>query len=404
MSVITKLNLWLALLVVSLLTVSAVAWMAQGAAHQRADAALQQAASATRDAGAGERLQIQRRQLADESEAERHRLVLLLGVLLVPVIVVAVVLRLSIREGILRSIRAAAHVIGRVAEGDLTVRVNISAHGETQKMLQGLDGMTSDLRNLVGEVASSARMVADTSSQIAQGNLDLSQRTEEQASTLEETASSMEELTSTVAHNADNARQASQLAVNASEVARKGGQVVSQVVSTMTDISSSSRKIGDIIGVIDGIAFQTNILALNAAVEAARAGEQGRGFAVVAAEVRSLAQRSAAAAKEIKTLIVASGERVDTGAKLVGAAGGTMTEIVDSIRRVTDIMSAITTSTSAQSDDIGQVSGEVGQLDQMTQQNAAMVEQSAAATEGLKLQAQRMAQSVRAFRLAEEAA
>ena len=214
----------------------------------------------------------------------------------------------------------------------------------------------------------------------------------------------MDQLTGTVRHNADSARQADQLASSASQIAARGGAVVAQVVSTMADISASSKKIADIIGVIDGIAFQTNILALNAAVEAARAGEQGRGFAVVAGEVRSLAQRSAEAAKEIKALIGASGERVDSGAKLVGDAGTTMRDIVASIQRVTDIMSEITASTTEQSSGIGHVSGEVNQLDQMTQQNAALVEQSAAATESLKEQAQRLAQAVRAFRLLGEQA
>jgi len=238
----------------------------------------------------------------------------------------------------------------------------------------------------------------------ATGNRDLSQRTEQQAASLQKTASSMDQLTGTVRHNADSARQADQLASSASEIAARGGAVVEQVVSTMADISASSKKIADIIGVIDGIAFQTNILALNAAVEAARAGEQGRGFAVVAGEVRSLAQRSAEAAKEIKTLISTSGERVDSGAKLVTDAGTTMREIVASIQRVTDIMSEITASTSEQSSGIGHVSGEVNQLDQMTQQNAALVEESAAATESLKEQAQRLAQAVRAFRLRGEGA
>src|SRR5664279_699210 len=223
------------------------------------------------------------------------------------------------------------------------------------QLLQALADMAQNLRSLVGDVAAGAHTVADTSAQIAQGNLDLSQRTEEQASTLEETASSMEELTSTVTQNAQTARQASQLAVSASEVARKGGQVVGQVVSTMNGISESSRKIADIIGVIDGIAFQTNILALNAAVEAARAGEQGRGFAVVAAEVRNLAQRSAGAAKEIKMLISASVEKVDAGSKLVDQAGTTMNEVVDSCKRVSDIISEIAAASGEQTAGIEQI-------------------------------------------------
>jgi methyl-accepting chemotaxis protein len=315
-----------------------------------------------------------------------------------------VYLRMSARDGILRSIRAAAHVIGRVAEGDLTATVGVSSHGETQKMLEGLEDMTADLGALVSEVARSAHMVADTSAQIAQGNLDLSQRTEEQASTLEETASSMEELTSTVAQNADNARKASELAVGASDVARKGGQVVGQVVATMTDISQSSRKIGDIIGVIDGIAFQTNILALNAAVEAARAGEQGRGFAVVASEVRSLAQRSAAAAKEIKTLIGESVGKVEAGTKLVDSAGKTMDEIVASVKQVKDLIAEIAAASQEQSAGIGQVNTAVAQMEQVVQQNASLVEEATAATESMKEQAASLLRMVERFKLGEQGA
>ncbi|ROZ62581.1 methyl-accepting chemotaxis protein [Ramlibacter sp. WS9] len=313
-------------------------------------------------------------------------------------------LRLSIRQSILRSIRAAAHVIGRVAEGDLTARVGVSAHGETQKMLDGLQAMTDDLRNLVSEVAHSARVVADTSAQIAQGNLDLSQRTEEQATTLEETASSMEELTSTVAHNADNARQASHLAVGAADVARKGGDMMGQVVATMTAISLSSRRIGDIIGVIDGIAFQTNILALNAAVEAARAGEQGRGFAVVAAEVRNLAQRSAAAAKEIKALIGDSVGKVEAGSKLVNAAGKAMSEIVDSVKQVRDLIAEIAAASQEQSQGIGQINTAVAQMEQVVQQNASLVEEASAATESMKDQAAALLNAVSSFHLGDRAA
>jgi methyl-accepting chemotaxis protein len=336
--------------------------------------------------------------------AQLDRLYAAIAVWMLLVISAAIYLRLSIREGILRSIRAAAHVIGRVAEGDLTATVGVSSHGETQKMLEGLEAMTADLGALVGEVARSAHMVADTSGQIAQGNLDLSQRTEEQASTLEETASSMEELTSTVAQNADNARQASQLAVNASDVARKGGQVVGQVVATMTDISQSSRKIGDIIGVIDGIAFQTNILALNAAVEAARAGEQGRGFAVVASEVRNLAQRSAAAAKEIKTLIGDSVNKVEAGTKLVDSAGKTMDEIVASVKQVRDLIGEIAAASQEQSAGIGQVNTAVAQMEQVVQQNASLVEEATAATESMKEQAASLLRMVERFKLGEQAA
>ncbi|MDB5945254.1 MAG: methyl-accepting chemotaxis protein, partial [Ramlibacter sp.] len=252
---------------------------------------------------------------------------------------------------------------------------------------------------LVGEVSGGAHTVSETSAQIAQGNLDLSQRTEEQASTLEETASSLEELTATVTQNAQNARQASQLAIGASEVARKGGLVVGQVVSTMTGISESSRKIGDIISVIDGIAFQTNILALNAAVEAARAGEQGRGFAVVAAEVRNLAQRSAAAAKEIKTLIADSADKVDAGTKLVDAAGKTMEEIVGSVKQVTDLIAEIAAASQEQSSGIEQVNTAVTQMDQVVQQNASLVEEATAATESMKEQAGSLLQMVSQFKL-----
>jgi methyl-accepting chemotaxis protein len=296
-------------------------------------------------------------------------------------------------------IQEAVATARRVAQGDLTVRPQSTGRDETGQLLQALSEMTLNLRTLVSEVALGAHTVSDTSAQIAQGNLDLSQRTEEQASTLEETASSMEELTSTVTQNAHNARQASQLAVGASDVARKGGNVVGQVVTTMTGISDSSRKIADIIGVIDGIAFQTNILALNAAVEAARAGEQGRGFAVVAAEVRSLAQRSAAAAKEIKTLIGDSVSKVDAGTKLVDAAGKTMEEIVSSVKKVSDLIAEIAAASQEQSSGIEQVSLAVTQMDQVVQQNASLVEEATAATESMKEQAASLLQMVSRFEL-----
>ncbi|MDB5750551.1 MAG: methyl-accepting chemotaxis transducer transrane protein, partial [Ramlibacter sp.] len=249
---------------------------------------------------------------------------------------------------IVKPIRVAAKIATRVAAGDLTLQVRTGGTDEAAQLMRALAGMTVNLRTLLGEVSAGAHEVADTSGRIVRGNADLAQRTEEQASTLEQTASSLEELTSTVAQNADNARQASQLAVGAAQVARQGGEAVGQVVNTMTGIAQASRRIGDIIGVIDGIAFQTNILALNAAVEAARAGEQGRGFAVVAAEVRSLAQRSAAAAKEIKTLIDDSVEKVGQGSHQVAEAGKTMDEIVESVRRVTDIMAEITAASQEQ--------------------------------------------------------
>jgi len=259
--------------------------------------------------------------------------------------------------------------------------------------------MRDSLAAIVGQVRSGADTIATASTQIAAGNLDLSSRTEQQASSLEETASSMEELTSTVKQNADNARQANQLAASASEVALKGGAVVAQVVDTMDGINASSKKIVDIIGVIDGIAFQTNILALNAAVEAARAGEQGRGFAVVATEVRSLAQRSAAAAKEIKALIGDSVAKVDVGSALVGQAGSTMEQIVASIGRVTDIMGEITAASSEQSAGIELVNQAITEMDGVTQQNAALVEQAAAAAESMQDQASTLAQMVSVFKL-----
>ena len=296
-------------------------------------------------------------------------------------------------------VEVACRVANRVRDGDLTVVVHDDARDEISPLLRALGEMQNALTQVVSTVRQNAESVATASAQIAQGNADLSQRTEEQASTLEQTAASMEELGSTVKLNADNAKQANQLAHGASDVAVKGGEVVSQVVATMGEINSSSKRIADIIGVIDGIAFQTNILALNAAVEAARAGEQGRGFAVVAGEVRNLAQRSAEAAKEIKALITASVERVNQGSALVDRAGTTMTEVVDSIRRVTDIMGEISAASSEQSSGVSQVGHAVVQMDQVTQQNAALVEESAAAAESLKSQAEQMVQVVAVFRL-----
>jgi methyl-accepting chemotaxis protein len=300
---------------------------------------------------------------------------------------------------IVRPLRRAIAAADQIASGDLSADISTTSTDETGQLLRSLGDMTQNLRTLVGEVASGAHTVSDTSAQIAQGNLDLSQRTEEQASTLEETASSMEELTSTVTQNAHSARQASQLAVGASEVARKGGHVVGQVVSTMIGISESSKKIADIISVIDGIAFQTNILALNAAVEAARAGEQGRGFAVVAAEVRSLAQRSAAAAKEIKTLIGASVDKVDAGTRLVDAAGKTMEEVVASVTKVSELIAEIAAASQEQSSGIGQVNTAITQMDQVVQQNASLVEEATAATESMKEQAASLLQTVARFKL-----
>jgi len=290
----------------------------------------------------------------------------------------------------------------RVAEGDLRFELRSARRDELGQLLQSLGEMTANLRRLVGEVVTGAHLVADTSTQIAQGNVDLSQRTEEQASTLEETASSMEELTTSVTQNADHARQASQLAVAASEVARRGGDAVGEVVQTMTGISESSGKIAEIIGVIDGIAFQTNILALNAAVEAARAGEQGRGFAVVAAEVRTLAQRSAAAAKEIKTLIGGSVQQVEAGSRQVEAAGRTMGDIVASVKKVADLIAEIAAASHEQSAGIEQVNTAVTQMDQVVQQNASLVEEATGATESMKEQAITLLDMVSRFRLAGE--
>jgi len=299
-------------------------------------------------------------------------------------------------------IEQAVRVAGRIAEGDLGETVQVQGNDETAHLLRSLQRMQEALRALVGQVRDAAGAIQTASTEVATGNQDLSQRTEHTATSLQQAASSIEQLTGTVSGSADAARQANALAATAADVARRGGTVVSQVVSTMDEINSSSQKIADIIGVIDGIAFQTNILALNAAVEAARAGEQGRGFAVVASEVRSLAQRSAGAAREIKTLIGASVERVESGARLVQDAGSTMGEIVASVQRVTDIVGEISQSAGEQSTGIGLVNASVGQLDQMTQQNAALVEQSAAAAESLKQQASNLTALVATFRLGRE--
>ncbi|RQO38768.1 hypothetical protein DBR37_00320 [Herminiimonas sp. KBW02] len=286
-----------------------------------------------------------------------------------------------------------------ISSGDLTSRIEVKSRNEMGVLMSGLEVMQKSLIETVFNVRQGSTAIGVATQQIAAGNLDLSSRTEEQASSLEETASSMEELTSTVKQNADNARQANQLAASASTVAEKGGVVVSQVVDTMEDINASAKKIVDIIGVIDGIAFQTNILALNAAVEAARAGEQGRGFAVVASEVRNLAQRSAAAAKEIKTLIGDSVDKVEIGSKLVAEAGVTMKEVVQGVQQVTDIMSEITAASQEQSAGIEQVNQAISQMDQVTQQNAALVEEAAAAAESLNEQAGKLAEAVSVFKL-----
>jgi methyl-accepting chemotaxis protein len=294
--------------------------------------------------------------------------------------------------------REAAHLAQSVAHGDLSQRIDLKS-GDTDSMMAQLKFMQKNLASIVGNVRQGAEGVATASIQIAQGNRDLSERTEHQASALEQTAASMGELDATVKNNVDSASQANQLAMNASSVATRGGEEVAKVVQTMKGINESSHKIFEIVSVIDGIAFQTNILALNAAVEAARAGEQGRGFAVVATEVRSLAGRSAVAAKEIKSLIAASVERVDQGTVLVDQAGNTMQEVVSSIRRVTEIMGAISVASEEQSTGVSQVVEAISQMDQVTQQNAALVEEMAAAAESLNAQAQELVQSVDIFKL-----
>ncbi|WKB55730.1 methyl-accepting chemotaxis protein [Eleftheria terrae] len=307
---------------------------------------------------------------------------------------------LWITRSITGPLRQAVTVAEAVAAGDLSRSIEVTSSDETGRLLAALQKMSNSLAALVGDVRTASDSIATGSSEIASGNADLSQRTEQQAANLQQTAASMEQLNSTVRENAAAAQQASTLAGGAMKAATSGGEVVGAVVTTMNKISASSQKISDIIGVIDGIAFQTNILALNAAVEAARAGEQGRGFAVVASEVRSLAQRSSGAAKEIKTLINDSVETVEAGSRLVNEARSSMEDIVSQVRHVNDLIQEISHATVAQTSGIGQVSDAVGQLDQVTQQNAALVEESAAAAESLQSQAQRLVQSVGIFKLA----
>ena len=330
------------------------------------------------------------------------------SVLIIALGVVGGVLSLAtawfISSGIVRPLRHAVKVARKVAGGDLSGNIRVESADEVGQLLQALKEMNASLITIVGEVRGGTQDIAGASQDIAAGNLDLSQRTQAQASSLEQTAASMEELTGTVKQNADNARQANQLAQSAADVAGKGGKVVAEVVDTMSSINASSKKIVDIIGVIDAIAFQTNILALNAAVEAARAGEQGRGFAVVAAEVRTLAQRSAGAAREIKQLIGDSVERVDAGARLVDTAGATMRDIVASVHRVTDIMGEISMASGEQLSGIEQVNAAIVQMEHVTQQNAALVEQASTAAASMQQRAQQLSGTVGIFTLGNEVA
>src|SRR5450830_141989 len=335
----------------------------------------------------------------DDSLSADKRLMLMLFALGGVAVALGVCCAVFITRSITVPLSGALAVAQKVAAGELTSQVVVEGKDETSALQQALKEMNASLVKTVSDVRQGTQTIAVASNEIASGNADLSARTETQASSLEETASSMEELTSTVKQNADNARQANQLAVSASSVAEKGGNVVAQVVDTMGSIKDSSRKIVDIIGVIDGIAFQTNILALNAAVEAARAGEQGRGFAVVASEVRNLAQRSAGAAKEIKELIGDSVAKVDVGSALVDLAGTTMTEVVDSVRRVTDVISEISAAGQEQSTGIEQINIAITEMDNLTQQNAALVEEAAAAAGSLQDQAKNLAQLVSVFKI-----
>jgi methyl-accepting chemotaxis protein len=337
--------------------------------------------------------------IAADIKADNHGSVRMIVLLTAVVVALGALCSSLLTRGIVLPIRQAVGVAEQVAAGDLTQHIETRSNDETGALLRALRHMNDSLVGIVSQVRGGTDTIATASREISAGNLDLSARTEQQAGSLEETAASMEELTTTVRQNADNARQANQLAITASEIATQGGAVVGEVVTTMGEINDSAKRIVDIIGVIDGIAFQTNILALNAAVEAARAGEQGRGFAVVASEVRNLAQRSAAAAREIKELITASVAKVDTGARLVDQAGATMEQVVTSIRRVTDIMGEITSASHEQTGGIEQVNSAIGQMDQVTQQNAALVEEAAAAAASMQDQAAKLAEVVSVFRL-----
>ncbi|APD13512.1 chemotaxis protein [Pandoraea pulmonicola] len=345
-------------------------------------------------------IQIARQKARYEAAQQRYNLMrIALAATLIVALGLALWGRAMLARAVLRPIREVISHFERIAAGDLSQRVEQRTNNEMGQLFGALGRMRDGLASTVGTVRESTEAIHASAREIADGNADLSQRTESQASSLEQTAASMEELTAVVKQNAENARAASQLAVTASDTASRGGEVVQEVVTTMHDIAEASQKVTDILTVIDGIAFQTNILALNAAVEAARAGEQGRGFAVVAGEVRTLAQRSASAAKEIKGLIEASGSRVETGTRLVERAGATMVEVVQSVRRVTDIMGEISAASVEQSSGIEQVNRAVTQMDEMTQQNAALVEEASAAAAALEAQAARLRESVALFRL-----
>lgn len=351
---------------------------------------------------AGELVELQRKYLDEKgAEIEAIEVSSQNGLIALAVLVIAfgIMCGWFLTTSITRPLQQAVNAARRVAGGDLTGVIEVTSKDEAGELLQALKDMNGNLLRIVAQVRTGTETIATASNEIATGNQDLSARTEQQASSLEETAASMEELTSTVKQNAENAREANQLAITAAEVAVKGGEVVSKVIGTMASINGASTKMVDIISVIDGIAFQTNILALNAAVEAARAGEQGRGFAVVATEVRNLAQRSAAAAKEIKSLIDDSVSKVDSGTELVGHAGKTMEDVVASIRRVTDIVAEIAAASNEQSAGIEQVNQAITQMDQVTQQNAALVEEAAAASESMLDQSQQLSRAVSEFRL-----